>query len=144
MASKLTMAGNMSASSSMSALPTQSTFRSSLMPSTSLFVVFAFDSCKGTGPRSILVKCRVFNGPGSMVLNMGSTISLIILLPAALMLGHNSFTMSFRNSALDLSSGIGAGLQLYVLTDRFTIARSGELFHDPGHCCASQSVPLSA
>lgn len=96
----------MLASISMSALPTQSTFRSSLMPSTSLLVVFALDRRSGTGPRSIFVKCSVAKGPGSIVLNMGSTISLTILLPAALMLGHSCLTMSFRNSVtLRMASG---------------------------------------
>jgi hypothetical protein len=31
-------------------------------------------------------------------LNMGSTVSLTILLPAALIFGHSSFTNSFKNS----------------------------------------------
>jgi hypothetical protein len=54
----------------------------------SVFVVLAFDNLSGTGPRSILVKWSVFKGPGSIVLNMGSTTSLIILLPAAFIFGH--------------------------------------------------------
>jgi hypothetical protein len=33
-----------------------------------------------------------------MVLNMGSTISLVMLQPATLMLGHSSLTRSFRKS----------------------------------------------
>jgi hypothetical protein len=95
---KLTRVGIIVASSSISHLPAQSTFKSSLIPSVSVFVTRTLESCKGTCPRSSLVKWRLDKGPGSMLLNMGSAISLVILLAAILICGHSCATMSFKNS----------------------------------------------
>ena len=90
--------GIMSASRVISHSPSQSTFMSSLMPSVVVLETRTPFNFRGTVPRSILVKWRVFNGPGSIVLNMGSAISLIIWLPATLMFGHSCSTISFRKT----------------------------------------------
>ena len=75
--------------------PSQSTFRSILiLPSRSVFVTLTFENLKGTCPRSIFVKCNDANGPGSIVLNMGSTVCLTMSQPATLMFGHRLATSS--------------------------------------------------
>ena len=86
----------MSPSSWISHLPFQSTFKSSLMPPDSVFVDVTLESCKGTSPRSTLVKWRFDNGVGSEDFKIGSTVSLIMLPMATLMLGHSSATVLFR------------------------------------------------
>lgn len=68
------------------------------MPFVSVFVARTFETVMGTGPRSTFVKCNEASGPGNMVLNIGLAISMVILLPATLMLGHSCATMSFKNS----------------------------------------------
>jgi hypothetical protein len=56
----------MSPSSSISHLPSQSTFMSTLMPSASVRLVLTFESFNGTLPMSIFVKWREDNGPGNL------------------------------------------------------------------------------
>lgn len=94
---ELTILGSIFPSSSISLLLSQVTFMSNLMPPVVLLCTSTAESRNGIGPRSSLVNRRFANGPGSVEAKIGSTISLIILQPATLMLGHSCSTISLRN-----------------------------------------------
>ena len=128
--------------------PSQSTFKSSLIPSCGVLVTLTLLSTMGTAPSSILVKCSEARGPGSIVLNMGSTMSLTILEPAALMLGHSWATMSLRKPGSLL-----LGMEKYqlckierdeVLTGWLALSFCREFLDEVGHGEVVQSSCLDA